>query len=56
IIRVPHLNPDLAQKICFNLHVIFPKTYPTKTNPTFTIQKPITGLSNEQPAFTYDSC
>ncbi|KIK54868.1 hypothetical protein GYMLUDRAFT_206162 [Collybiopsis luxurians FD-317 M1] len=48
IIRVPHLDPDLAHKICFNLHVIFPKTYPTKTNPTFTIQKPINGLSNEQ--------
>ncbi|KAJ4467716.1 kinase-like domain-containing protein [Lentinula edodes] len=47
-IRVPHLNPDFAKKICFDLHVIFPKTYPIKTNPTFTIQKPINGLSNEQ--------
>ncbi|KAJ4467220.1 kinase-like domain-containing protein [Lentinula aciculospora] len=45
-IRVPHLNPDFAKKICFNLHL--PKTYPIKTNPTFTIQKPINGLSNEQ--------
>ncbi|KAJ3727200.1 kinase-like domain-containing protein [Lentinula guzmanii] len=48
IIRVPHLNPDFANKIYFNLHVIFPKTYPIKTNPTFTIQKPINGLTNEQ--------
>ncbi|KAJ3758340.1 kinase-like domain-containing protein [Lentinula raphanica] len=36
------------KKICFNLHVIFPKTYPIKATPTFTIQKPINGLSNEQ--------
>ncbi|KAF9065023.1 kinase-like domain-containing protein [Rhodocollybia butyracea] len=47
-IRVPHLNPDFTNKICFDLHIIFPKTYPVKTIPTFTIQKPINGLSNEQ--------
>ncbi|CAK5281348.1 unnamed protein product [Mycena citricolor] len=47
-IRVPHPDGEHASKICFHLHVIFPKTYPTKACPTFTIQKPIVGLSNDQ--------
>ncbi|KAJ7702683.1 kinase-like domain-containing protein [Mycena rosella] len=44
-IRVPH--PD-ASKISFNLHVIFPKTYPAKASPTFAIQKPLNGITNDQ--------
>ncbi|KAJ7121645.1 hypothetical protein C8R44DRAFT_622641 [Mycena epipterygia] len=47
-IRVPHPDAAHASSICFNLHVIFPKTYPMKASPTFTIQKPIIGISNEQ--------
>ncbi|KAJ7760657.1 kinase-like domain-containing protein [Mycena maculata] len=47
-IRVPHPDAAYASKICFNLHVIFPKTYPAKASPTFTIQKPIIGISNDQ--------
>ncbi|KAJ7220218.1 kinase-like domain-containing protein [Mycena pura] len=49
-IRVPHPDAAHASEICFNLHVIFPKTYPTKATPTFTIQKPILGISNDQVA------
>ncbi|KAJ7163895.1 kinase-like domain-containing protein [Mycena crocata] len=47
-IRVPHPDAEHASKICFNLHVIFPKTYPAKASPTFTIQKPVIGISNDQ--------
>ncbi|KAJ7101250.1 kinase-like domain-containing protein [Mycena belliarum] len=47
-IRVPHPDATHASKICFDLHVIFPKTYPAKAAPTFAIQKPILGISNEQ--------
>ncbi|KAA1478685.1 Serine/threonine-protein kinase [Dentipellis sp. KUC8613] len=48
IIRVPHPDPQHATKISFNLHVIFPKTYPTHAYPTFTIQQPVKGLTQEQ--------
>ncbi|KAJ7874765.1 kinase-like domain-containing protein [Mycena olivaceomarginata] len=37
-----------ASRICFNLHVIFPKTYPTKASPTFSIHKPIIGIRDDQ--------
>ncbi|KAJ7488435.1 kinase-like domain-containing protein [Mycena latifolia] len=47
-IRVPHPDAAHASKICFNLHVVFPKTYPAKASPTFAIQKPIIGINNEQ--------
>ncbi|KAJ7432513.1 kinase-like domain-containing protein [Mycena galericulata] len=47
-IRVPHPDAAHASKICFNLHVIFPKTYPAKASPTFAIQKPIIGITNDQ--------
>ncbi|KAJ7650439.1 kinase-like domain-containing protein [Roridomyces roridus] len=47
-IRVPHPDAAHASKICFNLHVIFPKTYPAKASPTFTIEKPLIGISNDQ--------
>ncbi|KAK7057453.1 kinase-like domain-containing protein [Favolaschia claudopus] len=49
-IRVPHPDGAHASKICFNLHVIFPKTYPTKATPTFSIHKPIIGIGNDQVA------
>lgn len=48
IIKVPHSDPQHADKIYFNLHVILPKTYPTNAYPTFTIQHPIKGLSTDQ--------
>ncbi|KAJ6593628.1 kinase-like domain-containing protein [Mycena capillaripes] len=47
-IRVPHPDGAHASKISFNLHVIFPKTYPTKASPTFSIQKPIIGIREDQ--------
>ncbi|KAJ6576175.1 hypothetical protein DFH09DRAFT_1454036, partial [Mycena vulgaris] len=47
-IRVPHPDGTHASKICFNLHVIFPKTYPAKASPTFAIHKPIIGINNDQ--------
>ncbi|KAJ7668466.1 kinase-like domain-containing protein [Mycena polygramma] len=47
-IRVPHPDGAHASTICFNLHVIFPKTYPTKASPTFSIQKPIIGIREDQ--------
>ncbi|KAJ6607583.1 kinase-like domain-containing protein [Mycena sp. CBHHK59/15] len=47
-IRVPHPDAAHATRICFNLHVILPKSYPTKASPTFTIQKPIIGISHDQ--------
>ncbi|KAF9457367.1 kinase-like domain-containing protein [Collybia nuda] len=48
IIRVPHPEPTHATKINFYLNVKFPKTYPSLACPTFTIQKPIEGLNNDQ--------
>ncbi|KAJ6497813.1 kinase-like domain-containing protein [Mycena sanguinolenta] len=47
-IRVPHPDGAHASKICFHLHVIFPKTYPTKASPTFSIHKPIIGIRDDQ--------
>ncbi|TFY73054.1 hypothetical protein EWM64_g10958, partial [Hericium alpestre] len=46
IIRVAHPDAEHASKVSFNLHVIFPKTYPVHAYPTFTIQQP-KGLSPE---------
>ncbi|THH28609.1 hypothetical protein EUX98_g5583 [Antrodiella citrinella] len=44
IIRVHHPDEQYADRVCFDLHIRFPKTYPTLAYPTFTIQRPITGL------------
>lgn len=48
IIKITH--PDLAHanKISLHLHVKFPKTYPRLTYPSFAIEKPIHGITNEQ--------
>ncbi|KAF9445879.1 Serine/threonine-protein kinase [Macrolepiota fuliginosa MF-IS2] len=48
IIRVYHPDPAHEMKINLHLNVRFPKTYPTLACPTFTIQKPIKGLTTEQ--------
>ncbi|KIJ97967.1 hypothetical protein K443DRAFT_104703 [Laccaria amethystina LaAM-08-1] len=48
IIKVPHPDPDHASKVNVQLHVKFPKTYPLLACPTFTLQKPAKGLTNEQ--------
>ncbi|KAF8883813.1 hypothetical protein BD779DRAFT_1674349 [Infundibulicybe gibba] len=48
IIRIRHPDPNHAASIFLNLHVKFPKTYPSLAFPMFTIQKPIGGLNNEQ--------
>ncbi|KAI0077507.1 Serine/threonine-protein kinase [Panus rudis PR-1116 ss-1] len=44
IIRVKHRDPEYSDKIYFNLHTKFPKTYPTLATATFTIKQPIVGL------------
>ncbi|KAH8096907.1 hypothetical protein BXZ70DRAFT_945142 [Cristinia sonorae] len=44
IIRVHHPEEQYAARVCFDLHVRFPKTYPALSTPTFTIQRPIVGL------------
>ncbi|KAJ3481924.1 hypothetical protein NLI96_g7338 [Meripilus lineatus] len=44
IIRIRHPDESHSNKIYFNLHTKFPKTYPTLTYPIFTIQQPIFGL------------
>ncbi|KAJ7596327.1 kinase-like domain-containing protein [Mycena floridula] len=44
-IKVHH---PASSKVCFNLNVKFPKTYPSVVPPTFAVQKPANGLSNEQ--------
>ncbi|KAJ7749951.1 hypothetical protein B0H16DRAFT_1675473 [Mycena metata] len=49
-IRVPHPDPAHASKITFNLHVVLPKTYPTKAAPTFSIEKPILGINGDNVA------
>ncbi|KAJ7186042.1 hypothetical protein C8R46DRAFT_937688 [Mycena filopes] len=49
-IRVPHPDPTHASRVTFNLHVVFPKTYPTKTAPTFSIEKPILGINGDHVA------
>ncbi|EKM74744.1 hypothetical protein AGABI1DRAFT_109872 [Agaricus bisporus var. burnettii JB137-S8] len=48
IIKVRHPDSKHADKINFSLNVRLPKTYPTLACPTFTIQKPVKGLTNEQ--------
>lgn len=44
IIRVRHPDPEHASKIYFNLHVKFPKTYPTLAPPILTVQQQYAGL------------
>ncbi|EKM52933.1 uncharacterized protein PHACADRAFT_259100 [Phanerochaete carnosa HHB-10118-sp] len=44
IIRVRHPDPEHASKIFFNLHVKFPKTYPTLAPPILTVQQQYAGL------------
>lgn len=46
IIRVT--DPDHPDKIIVDLHVKLPKTYPVLACPTFTLQKPAKGLTNDQ--------
>ncbi|KAF8186819.1 hypothetical protein BJ912DRAFT_1022739 [Pholiota molesta] len=48
IVRVSHPEPEHAARVSFDLHVKFPKTYPTLACPTFSIDKPLTGLTDAQ--------
>ncbi|KAF8959858.1 kinase-like domain-containing protein [Flammula alnicola] len=48
IIRVSYPEPEHAQKISFDLHVKFPKTYPHLACPMFSIEKPIKGINDAQ--------
>ncbi|TFK38831.1 hypothetical protein BDQ12DRAFT_605427 [Crucibulum laeve] len=48
IIRVSHPDTEHSSKINLHLNVKFPKTYPRLACPTFTIQRPINGLSADQ--------
>ncbi|KAI0051565.1 Serine/threonine-protein kinase [Auriscalpium vulgare] len=48
ILKISHPDSQHAAKIYFHLHTIFPKTYPTNVYPTFTVQQPIKGLTNDQ--------
>ncbi|KAI0066910.1 Serine/threonine-protein kinase [Artomyces pyxidatus] len=48
ILKISHPETAHASKIYIHLHITFPKTYPTNAYPTFTIQQPIKGLTNEQ--------
>ncbi|TRM58463.1 hypothetical protein BD626DRAFT_573474 [Schizophyllum amplum] len=47
-IRVRHPDSDHGDNIFFQLHVRFPKTYPALVCPIFTIQKPMSGITNDQ--------
>ncbi|KAF9527861.1 other/PEK/GCN2 protein kinase [Crepidotus variabilis] len=48
IINVAHPDPDYATKICLRLHVKFPKTYPRLACATFAIERPISGINDNQ--------